>query len=472
MISFKRRAVSYPAPEEIYLDTVVPFRAWRYSPQAGELSQLVAPPYDVVSGDLQAALHARSEHNVVRVDLGVTSTADGQSDNRYTRAATHLRAWKDSGVLVRDPAPTFTFVEEAFTGPDGVAGRRHGLLAVMHLPEFGEGVVFPHEHTLTGPKEDRFRLMSATAMSLSPVFLLYDLPGDDLTVAWRRTIAAKQPASTTVDESGNTTRLWPTSDPDLTALVTERLAGGRLLIADGHHRYETALRYQKTGRAEQSTLPPGPLALDYCLVYLANKSDPALTIYPTHRLLNGLSEDAVKRLPTALAGTFAVERLTAGSGDARTLESGAAREAAAQLAVAEYLKSHPRGAFGLWSPLLDAPYGVCLADLAASHVADGHSEAYQELDVAILQALVLERTLGISASDIAAEKHITYFKDTADAFRRLEAGEFQVGFFMNPTGLDQVCQVAFGGERMPQKTTFFYPKLPTGLVFHDLQGRL
>ncbi len=185
---------------------MVPFRAWRYSPQAGELSQLVAPPYDVIDAGLQAALYERSDHNVVCVDLGVTDAADDEAHNRYTRAATHLRAWREAGVLVRDPAPAVTFVEEVFTGPDGVAGQRHGLLAVMRLTEFGDGVVFPHEHTLTGPKEDRFSLMSATGMSLSPVFLLYDLPGDELTEACKSTLAAEQPAFTTVDETGNTTQ--------------------------------------------------------------------------------------------------------------------------------------------------------------------------------------------------------------------------------------------------------------------------
>jgi uncharacterized protein (DUF1015 family) len=460
VISFRRRAFSNPTFEEIYLDIVVPFRAWRYSPQAGELACLVAPPYDVVGTELQSSLYARSPNNVVRVDLGVATPSDGDSDNQYTRAAELLAGWKKSGVLTRDTESTVTFVEELYTGPDGQAGRRHGVLAAMRLTEFDEGVVFPHERTLTGPKEDRFRLMSATAMSLSPVFLLYDLPGDDITGAWNRTLGSEPPTSTTVDESGNVTRLWPTSHPDLLELVTKQLADSHFLIADGHHRYETALRYQKAIRAASAQTSEVP-ASDYCLVYLANKCDPALAIYPTHRLLKGLPDEAVMALPKSLSSTFAVERLA-------EEQSGAA----AQTAIATYLSSHPRGAFGLWGPLLDAPYGVCLAGPENAHVSPEYSYAYQELDVAILQTLVLERTLGISAADITAEKNVTYFKDTADAFTRLASGEFQAGFFMNATGLDQVCEVAFGGERMPQKTTFFYPKLPTGLAFHDLSGSL
>jgi len=460
--------------EEIHLNEVLPFRAWRYSPDSGDLDRLVAPPYDVVGPELQSALYERSPYNVIRLDLGLSEPDDDDTENKYTRAARLLEEWKVSGALMRDARPTVTFVEESFTGPDGTEGRRHGLLAVLRLSEFGEGVVFPHEHTLTGPKEDRFRLMSATAMSLSPIFMLYDVPSDDLTNAWGVSLAAKEPTSAVVDDLGNTTRLWPTSDPLLLDLVSEKLAGSRFLVADGHHRYETALRYQKTQRETLSARNPAeaitsaPQAADYCLVYLANMSDPALAIYPTHRLLHDLPDEAVLGLPKALAQSFDVERLVeTGSGF-----TGAARGAVAHEAIAAYLAGHPRGAFGLWGPHLEAAYGVCLPDLAEARVSTEHSDAYQELDVVILQALVLQKTLGISPADIAASKHVTYFKDTSEALTRLQAGEFQVGFFMNATGLDQVCEVAFGGERMPQKTTFFYPKLPTGLLFHDLTGEL
>ena len=296
---------------------MAPFRAWRYSPQAGELTDLVAPPYDVVGPELQTELYQRSPYNVVRVDLGVTTPGDDDSNNQYTRAAESLTQWKAAGVLVRDPAASVTFVEEVFTGPDGVQGRRHGVLAALRLTEFGEGVVFPHEHTLTGPKEDRFRLMCATSMSLSPVFLLYDLPGDDLTEAWRRALGPEPPLYATTDDGGNVTRLWPTSDAGLVTLVRDTLATSRFLVADGHHRYETALRYQKERQAESSQADDSPQAYDYCLVYLANLRDPALAIYPTHRLLKGLPEQSVADLPKALADTFLVERLAAGSGQSR-----------------------------------------------------------------------------------------------------------------------------------------------------------
>ena len=474
------------------METVVPFRAWRYSQAAGEPDRLVAPPYDVIGPDLQSRLYARSRHNIVRVDLGMTTPSDNECDNQYTRAAAQLADWKKSGILVRDPQPSITFVEESFTGPDGRVSTRHGFLAAMRLHDFDEGVVFPHEQTLSGPKEDRYRLMTATAMSLSPVFLLYDLPGHEITTAWETGPGTQPPAVTVADEGGTLTKLWPTADPDLLEIVGQNLAASRFVIADGHHRYETALRYQKHRRTERDDRDgycggapgtPGdghpeqtaPHAYDYALAYFSNMSDPGLAIYGTHRLVAGLDPETVASLPRSLAGTFAVERLSAGGAGPDSAGTGGADTggAGAHAAIAAYLREHPRSAFGLWGPAFDAAHGLRLTDPAAARAAEpGRSAAYQELDVTILQSLVLEKALGITAADMAAERHVTFFKDPNEAVARLEAGEFQAGFFMNPTGLDQIRQVAFGGERMPQKATFFYPKLPTGLVFHDLSGRL
>jgi uncharacterized protein (DUF1015 family) len=441
---------------------VIPFRAWRYDPRkAGDLNRLVAPPYDVVDAALQSRLYARSPHNIVRVDLGMTTPSDSECDDRYTRAASQLAHWKADSILARDPEPTMTFVEEKFTGPDGRIRTRHGFLALLRLHDFGEGVVFPHERTLSGPKEDRFRLLEATGMSLSPVFMLYDLPGDEITKAWQAGPGATEPSQIVVDPDAGPgateTKLWPVSDPTLLELTQRALAGSRFVIADGHHRYETALRYRQY-RQESPT--PSP-ACDYVLAYLSNMSDPALAIFATHRLVKGVDPAVVASLPQALSPTFTVERLgSEGAGGAR-------------VAITEYLETHPRAAFGLWGPALDGAYGIQLSDHEAARAAEPDaSPAYQELDVTILQSLVLQGTLGITQRDMASETNVTFFKDPDAAFERLAAGEFQVGFFMNPTGLDQIREVALGGERMPQKATFFYPKLPTGLVFYDLSTEL
>jgi uncharacterized protein (DUF1015 family) len=458
------------------MDTAVPFRAWRYSPAAGDPDLLVAPPYDVIGPELQSRLYARSLHNVVRVDLGMTTASDNGCDNRYTRAAAQVEQWKKEGVLVRDQAPSLTFVEEEFTGPDGRARRRHGFLAAVRIHDFSEGVIFPHEQTFSGPKADRFDLMDHTAMSLSPVFLLYDLPGDPITAAWNAGPGARPPASVITGDDGNITKLWPVSDPALLALVARDLENARFIIADGHHRYETALRYRDYRRerdqaaagvagtpARDCAGPDAAPAYEYVLAYLSNMADPGLAIYGTHRLVAGVDPARLAGMPDALAGTFAVEPLS----------PGASGIAGVREAVDGYLAAHPRSAFAVWAPGAGRIYGLRLVDPATAAAATpGHTAAYQQLDVTILQELILEPILGIPAERSAAEGSITYFKDATDAFEGLEAGEFQAGFFMNPTGLEQVKEVALAGERMPQKATFFYPKLPTGLVFQDLSGGL
>jgi uncharacterized protein (DUF1015 family) len=462
------------------VQTVLPFRAWRYHRErAGDLERLVAPPYDVIGPELQSRLYARSRYNVVRIDLGMATPSDNDCDSPYTRAAFQLAEWRENRVITRDPEPCLTFVEESFTGPDGRSHTRRGFLALLRLSEFGHGVVFPHEQTLSGPKEDRFRLMLATEMNLSPVFLLYDLPGDQITAAWQAGPGAGEPQTVLVDPEGGpgatTTRLWRTADALLLELVGEMMADGKFIIADGHHRYETALRYQKHRReaagrerspaaeAETCAEAPEPQAYDYVLAYFSNMADPGLAIYGTHRLIAGLDPELVATLPQKLPPTFAVERLTP-AGAPLTAET------AAQ-AIAAFLEAHTRGAFGLWGPGLGGAYGLQLADPdAAAQAAPGHSAGYQALDVTVLQSLILERHLQITPAHMAAEKHVTFFKEPKEAFERLQSGEFQAGFFMNPTGLDQVREVALAGERMPQKATFFYPKLPTGLVFHDLSG--
>jgi uncharacterized protein (DUF1015 family) len=449
----------------VTMERVAPFHAWRYQQDmAGDLSRLIAPPYDVIDSELQVRLLARSPFNVVRADLGTTTSSDTESNNQYTRAAALLADWKRSGVLGRDEEPSVTFVEETFSGQDRRSRTRRGFLALIKLHGFEDGVVFPHEFTLSGPKEDRFQLMKATEMSLSPVFLLYDLPGDEISAAWKGGPGAAEPAASVTDESGVTTEVWPTSDAALLELLRQTLADARFIIADGHHRYETALRYRDFRRADErraGLTADSSAAYEYALAYFSNMADPGLAVYATHRLLSGLPADKVVGLPRTLGADFKVEFLTTDVG-------------AAPGAIAAYLKAHSGGgAFGLSGPGLDGAYGLALARPEAIRIgAPGLSAAYQSLDVTILQSLVLEKSLGITQEDMAAQKNVTYVKDWGEAFKRLDAAEFQVGFFLNPTRLDQIRDVAMGGERMPQKTTYFYPKLSTGLVFLGLRDSI
>ena len=438
--------------------TVVPSRAWRYDlERTGSLYAVTAPPYDVIGHIFRDELYALSPYNVVRVDFGRTSTDDTDTDNRYTRAAALLREWKAEGILVRDDQPTITIVEEEYIGPDTRLRTRRGFLALVKIQDFSEGVVFPHEATLSGPKRDRYRLMDETCMNLSPVFMLYSLPDDSIMATWDAVSDGGPPAASMTDPAGNTTRLWPTSDPAVLAAATSRLANTPLLIADGHHRYETALRY----RAARHEAGDGEGPWDYALVYLCNMEDPGLAIFATHRLLHGLNEDTIKGLPEALSDVFKLEPLTDDPDEAEE-------------AISSFLEARlaQGGAFGLYGPSLGTAYGLALRDPTAPETMadDIHSEAYHRLDVAILHNVIFHELLGITKEDVAAGQYVTFVKNWSRGFERLRTGESQVGFFMNPIKLRQVYNVAVGGERLPQKSTYFYPKLPTGLLFHDLSG--
>jgi uncharacterized protein (DUF1015 family) len=439
--------------------SVVPFRAWRYDlERTGSLYAVTAPPYDVIGHIFRDELYDLSPYNVVRVDFGKTSTDDTETHNRYTRAADLLREWKAEGALTRDPEPTITIVEEQYIGPDTRPRTRRGFLALVKLQDFSEGVVFPHETTLSGPKRDRYRLMDETCMNLSPVFMLYSLPDDSIMATWDAVSAGAPPAATMTDPAGTTTSLWPTSDPAVLAAATSRLNGVPLLIADGHHRYETALRY----RAARHEAGDGEGPWDYAPVYLCNMEDPGLAIFATHRLLHGLNEDMIQGLPDALSRFFTLEELTDDPGEAEEAISGFLETRMAQ-----------GGAFGLYGPSLGTAYGLALRDPNAPETLadDIHSQAYHRLDVAILHNVILHELLGITKEDVAAGQYVTFVKNWSRGFERLSTGESQIGFFMNPIKLRQVYNVAIGGERLPQKSTYFYPKLPTGLLFHDLSGR-
>ncbi len=436
---------------------VAPFRGWRYDSArtGGSLLDVTAPPYDVIGRTFQDELYKMSPYNVVRVDLGKSEESDTDTNNRYTRAAVQLSEWKSAGVLVRDPQPGVTIIRESYVGPDGRARDRRGFLAALKLSDFSERIVFPHEATLSGPKNDRFRLMNETRMSLSPVFLLYSLPGDAVMGTWDAVTGETPPAASMVDPVDTTTSLWTTSHPKVLSAIIEHLADSPLLIADGHHRYETALRY-RDARHEHGD---GPGPWDYALVYLCNMEDPGLAIFATHRMIRGLPSGLIECLPDALRFSFWVEELTD--------ESSLAPEA-----VRHFLDAHADegGAFGLYLPDRHTAYGLTLKDKYApeSSADDVHSVAYHHLDVAILHNVILHDLLYITPDDVAAGQHLTFSKNWGRAFERLDKGDSQAGFFMNPAKLPQVTEVAMGGERLPQKSTYFYPKLPTGLVFFDL----
>jgi uncharacterized protein (DUF1015 family) len=418
------------------------------------LGAVVAPPYDVISPTERAALAARDPHNVVRLIL-----PEGEGDAKYAEAARILKAWREEKVLVRDETPAFYRHDQTFVPPGAPAGtpsiRRRGFLALVRLRPFSDRVVLPHERTLSGPKEDRLRLFRSTRTNLSPGFMLYRDAGRTLDAA----LDVAEPLATFTTDDGVQHALAKVTRPDSVRAIVEGVARSTLLIADGHHRYETALRYSEEAA---STLPAGAAALPrgehrYFMTFLVNGDDPDLVVFPTHRHVHSLPSFSFAELARKAEGPFRVEALPAGA-DAATLTAALARagKTAPSLVAA--------GADGSAILLTLDPR----ADLAAHPVLGARPAVLRRTDVALLHSGILEPVLGITPEAQAAKTNIWYPQDARAALGELRGGKGNVLFLMNATPVAQVREVAEAGEVMPQKSTFFYPKIPTGLAIHTL----
>jgi uncharacterized protein (DUF1015 family) len=406
-----------------------PLRTLRYEPtEVGSLADVIAPPYDVIDDAMRAELAARSPYNVVHVDLPPS----------YDEAAETMSDWRSRGVLVQEDEPAVWVLRQDYTAPDGASRSRTGVFARVRVDEYGPGRIRPHERTHPGPKEDRLRLTRATRANLSPIFALYP-DADGIAERAMAQIAAGEPFASV---EGDT--LWRSSDEDLIAELQMALADAELLIADGHHRYETARVYADEVGGEGDHR--------YVLMLLCALSDPGLLVFPTHRLLTGLKDDTEKQIAIrdVLRSDFEIEELT----DASQLEP---------------RNGDGRVAFGYMDSFFKRPFRVTLKDQAvADRALAGLPEPYRRLDTAVLEALVLRGALGMSEDDISHLRGLHYSKDLADAIDAVESGRADAGFFMRATPVEQVREVAATGESMPPKSTYFYPKVPTGLVFNPL----
>jgi uncharacterized protein (DUF1015 family) len=412
---------------------IQPLRALRYDlDQTGGLQPVVAPPYDVIDAEQRAELEARSPYNVVRVDL-----PEG-GDDRYDRAAAQLQSWRDAGVIVADAQPALWTLAQDYTGPDGRARTRKGFFARVRVEEYGAGRIRPHERTHPGPKEDRLRLTRATQTNLSPIFSLYSDPGG---VAGRA-LASPQPWAQTTDADGTVNHLGRVVDEEAIAAVADALTGTELLIADGHHRYETARVYADEIGGD------GPHR--YVLMCLVALQDPGLTVFPTHRLVRGLTSEQQEALAATLRRDFEIAPLE----DAVQL----APEAGDRIRIG-YIDSH-----------FQRPYMLTLKDQAiADAVLPDHAEPYRRLDTAVLEALILKGTLGMTDHDIDELNGLGYARDFAQALELIGDASYDAAFFMAPTPIERVHAVAAAGESMPPKSTYFVPKVGTGLVFNPLR---
>jgi uncharacterized protein (DUF1015 family) len=419
---------------------VQPLRALHYDAAvAGPLKDVVAPPYDVIDASQRAELMARSPFNVVAVDLPQGEPGEGGRDV-YQTAGELFESWQLQGVLARDSEPALWAHTQDYTGPDGLERTRRGFFCRVRIEGYGPGRVRPHERTHPGPKEDRLRLTRATRANISPIFSLYSDPSG---AAWEALApaTAQEPWGEVADADGTLHRLWRVADPAAIAAVQEATGDMELLIADGHHRYETMEAYaDEIGGAGEHR---------YILMCLVALEDPGLTVFPTHRLVRGLDEERRGRLAAALERDFEIVEIP--------IEQIAPSPGEAPLQL---------GYIDRWE---GRALRLTLKDQAIAEAALAeHTPAYRRLDTGVLETLLLKNALGLSDEDISHFNGLFYARDTAEALAMVRSGEYDAAFLLRPTPVSQVRELAATGENMPPKSTYFYPKLLTGLLFNPL----
>jgi uncharacterized protein (DUF1015 family) len=428
---------------------VRPFRALRFDPNVvGAISSVVAPPYDVIGKEEQDRLYDASPYNVIRLDLA-------RESDRYAASSRTFAEWRERRAIRRDDTPAFYLYAQRHRLKSGEEHERFGFFASLHLEDFASGKVLPHEKTLASAKADRLALQRACRANLSSIFGIYSAPGFSLAEAASETVR-RAPWTEFVDAAGVRHRIWLITDPALQATLASALAERTVYIADGHHRYETALRYRDERRAETGQRG-GKEPFDYVLAYLVNMEEPGLVVLPTHRLLRELAIPATS-LREGLRSIFRVGELAAAPADDDLLRE---------------LRPGP-GARRIGVVLRDAPTALVLDTM------DGENDsrltgsiALRRLDVTLLHGLVLEGStsiLGLDAHHEAEAGRLVYTKDADEAVARVRSGEFAAAFLLNATRVDEVRRVSEAGETMPEKSTYFYPKILTGLVFHSLEG--
>lgn len=440
---------------------IAAFRGLRYNPErVKDLSLVVAPPYDIISPEGQRTFHARHEQNVIRLILGEPLEGDDTERNRYSRAGDYFRRWQSESVLVRDRNPAVYLYQQAFRLPGMGELTRRGLIALVRLEEFGDRTVFPHERTMAAPKEDRLRLMLACPGNLSPIFGVYPGPLNEIDPLLA-TEANTKPAIDLRDWEGIRHRVWICQERKTIGELRDAFAPQPIFIADGHHRYETALAFRDLMRARDRG---DPVLLrrrpyNYIMMALVSAQDPGLVILPIHRVIRYLPGGSLDAYLVHVTPHFTAEPLPV----SHDPESGAAA-----LLGRMQRKGAQAHSFGLYVGG-ERGYLLTLRDeRILEEAAAGKPAAYKRLDVTIVHALLIEEPLRRQGLAPFPDDALTYTHDAAEAIREVQEGRAAAAILLNPTRIGEVQEVATAGLRMPPKSTFFYPKLLTGLVISPI----
>ncbi|MGD0073570.1 MAG: DUF1015 domain-containing protein [Candidatus Binataceae bacterium] len=421
---------------------IEPFRGLLYNQRkCGDLSAVVAPPYDLIGPERQNQLYDRSPNNVVRLELN-------RDADRYGSSASTLRDWIDQNILEHAPAPAIYLYSESFA-VEGRRLERDGFIVRIRLEEFGKGRILPHERTFSAPKEDRLRLLGATATNMSSIFGLYSGTHPELDDL-RKLVMARPALMEVTDDLGVVHRLRAIDAPSEIALIQSALDDSRILIADGHHRYETALNYSRQMRAAQNN-PAGPQPYDYTMMTLTACDDPGLVILPTHRVVKRLAQASIAAFAGRARDLFQIEEFS---------DSGA---------LLERLKSAGHGTLAVALQGDARLRLIRLKDAGAMvSLAPEKPAAIRALDVSILHAVVFSRILGLEEAEVKAGGNIEYTIDAEAALKAVAHGQASGAFLLNATSIGEVERVSDSGATMPEKSTYFFPKLLTGLVMNPL----
>ena len=430
---------------------VYPFCGVRYNQKlAKDLADVICPPYDIITPQLQTELYHRSEYNFVRLEFGRELPQDTATDNRYTRSAATLKQWLEQGVLVVDQAPAI-YLHDHYFSYKGKEFRRRGIIARVRLEEWDKMIVRPHEGTLLGSKSDRLSLLWALQANTSPILALFEDKGCSVSSL----LAAPERSQPVISTSGGGERhnVWAITEPEVINRLSGSLANQPLYIADGHHRYESALAYRREKRAASSPLS-GDEAFNFVMMTLVDFSNPGLIILPPHRLIGGISRATLSQLTAKLGSFFEVEELSLN-------KTHVWQQVDSLLAGGETDEVR----LVLFGVAEDRFLILRLRDLtgASQLMPYFHSELYKRLNVSVLDHVILEKLLGIGGGE---EMVIGYSYDGRDAVRRVLEQEYQLAFLLSPIKPSVIKAIADVGDRMPRKSTYFYPKAPAGLVFY------
>jgi uncharacterized protein (DUF1015 family) len=444
--------------------TISSFRAWRYAPDRVPIRQVVTQPYDKITPAMQESYYQASAYNLVRITLGMRSPADTESENVYTRAAVSFQDWRKTGVLRQDSQPSLYRYSQTFKVPGSKSmAERRGFIGLGKLEDYSAGVVFRHEQTHTKPKADRLDLLRATRAHFGQLFMLYSGAGKVdalLDSVAPSDVAAPDFAAPDIqvsDEYDVVHRVWRVSDPTVITSVQQQMADRKLIIADGHHRYETALTYRDelaASEPKQAGTARAAAPCDWVMMTFVDMDRPGLIVLPTHRVVFGLPPSALQLFPTEIQKFFNVEEADAGIDAARAT---AILRKAGQAGTALLAVTRER------SFLLHTPKSI------GAEFFGNVSLRQQRLDVVQLHKCLLEGCLHISEDAIRNQQNVSYFREAGEALAQVAEGKAQIAFLMNPVPVEQVRDIALAGEVMPQKSTDFYPKLLSGLTIYALE---